>query len=210
MSEDALGFAQVLGRIASLAEQICNHPDPEVASAAGELLDWVDAFHRAGLGRLVELIRAGGGERLLASAAEDLVAGTLLSAYELGDSPEVLAGARQGVAAALEPLQPTVESHGGHLEIQSVTDGVASIRVTGTCEDCPSLHVALVPGIQAALEASWPSFRRLELAETSFTPDPAKDSLRCVELSHPFAQALRQPVAAHPEALLQIRGHELS
>ncbi len=111
---------EVLERIASLAEELIGHPDvgPEVA----ELLDWVDAFHREGIGRLVEMIRAWRGEIFLEAVAADDVAGLLLSAYGLpgDDAGEVAAPAtpspvsiplparRQALAA---PLQIRSDEH---------------------------------------------------------------------------------------------------
>ncbi len=53
-----------------------------------ELLEWVDAFHRDGLSRLVEMIRQWRGEIFLESVGEDPVTGTLLAAYGLGEEPE--------------------------------------------------------------------------------------------------------------------------
>ena len=85
MSDEALSYDEVLARIAALAEELIGHPDPVVAERVTELLDWIDAFHRDGLGQLVEMIRAWRGEIFLENAAADATVGTLLRAYGLGE-----------------------------------------------------------------------------------------------------------------------------
>ena len=124
---DALPYPEVLSRIGGLAEELAAHPD--VGAEVVELLDWVDAFHREGLGRLVEMIRAWRGEIFLDSAEQDEVVGVLLGAYGLGDSQGVQASAADLVAAALEQVRPLVESHGGSLEVTSIRDGVVQVRL---------------------------------------------------------------------------------
>ena len=42
---DRLAFDEILPRIAELAEILSTHSDPVVVATAGELLDWIDAFH---------------------------------------------------------------------------------------------------------------------------------------------------------------------
>ena len=49
-----------------------------------ELLDLIDVFHREGLARLIELIKAWRGEVFLKAIAEDDVAGRFISTYDLG------------------------------------------------------------------------------------------------------------------------------
>ncbi|MDQ3352596.1 MAG: hypothetical protein M3501_11620, partial [Actinomycetota bacterium] len=68
-SDEQLPVDDVLARVAALAEELAAHP--EVGPQVLELLDWVDAFHRDGLGRLVEMIRAWRGEIFLEAVADD-------------------------------------------------------------------------------------------------------------------------------------------
>ncbi|MEO5839777.1 MAG: hypothetical protein ABIQ73_07610, partial [Acidimicrobiales bacterium] len=70
-TDNALPYHEVLARISELAEQLVNHPDKDTADGVAELLDWIDAFHRDGLGRLVEMIRAWRGEIFLDSVDQD-------------------------------------------------------------------------------------------------------------------------------------------
>lgn len=200
---EQLGYRDVFARITDLAELLLAHPDRQVASAAAELLDWVDTLHRDGLGRLVEMIRAWRGETFLDAAAADEIAGTLLAAYGLGDDRSVVADAAEAVSDALEEVRPLVESHGGAIEVEDIADGVVRVRMTGTCDGCPSSAATLTYGVEAALRDHWRDFRRLELVDTAAEVDPAKADLACVTVPPGVDGRIRQP----EPALLQIRGH---
>ena len=179
--ESTLPFDQILYRIGELAEELTQHPDPNVADKVEELLDWVDAFHRDGLGRLIEMTRQWRGEIFLDSVATDPITGTLLEAYGLGEGPEATDEAELAVLAALESVRPLVESHGGAIEVESVVDGVVRLRLKGTCDGCPSSSATLTYGVEAALRDGWSNFRRMEVLEgeaTSLNPDAA--DLECV------------------------------
>ncbi len=201
--EDDLSYQDVLGRIGELAEELMSNPDPKVADQVTELLDWVDAFHRDGLGRLVEMIRQWRGEIFLQSVAADDVVGTFLGAYGLGEGTETVAEAMASVEAALQQVRPLVESHGGALEVVSVVDGVVSIRMKGTCDGCPSSSATLTFGVEQALRDNWIHFRRLEQVDPAEEVDPTKADLTCVTVPDIPLPPEPQPV------LLQIRGHEL-
>lgn len=192
MSEaEALAYGEVWERVADLADELLSHPDPEVVSRVSELLDWVDAFHRDGLGQLTEMIRAWRGEIFLESVAADPVAGTLLAAYGLGEEPVTKAEAEDAVNAALAEVRPYAESHGGSIELESLADGVVKLRMLGSCDGCPSSSATLTYGVEEALRKHWADFRRLEVVdETDAAP------------------AAAEPPSA-PQPLLQIRGHDL-
>ncbi len=198
---DELSLGEVLERIASLADALATHP--EVGAEVGELLDWVDAFHREGLGRLVEMVRAWRGEIFLEAVAGDDVAGTLLAAYDLGEGAREPAA--QAVERAMAEIRPLAASHGGDIEVVGVNDGVVEVAMLGTCDGCPSSAATLTHGVEAALRRHWVSFRRLEVSEAAAL-DPAKEALDC-----PVPAPAAVPAAPVPERpLLQIRGHELA
>lgn len=184
-ADEAMPYDQVLARIGELAEALAGHDDPAVATQVDELLDWIDAFHRDGLGRLVEMIRAWRGEVFLDSVDQDQVVGLLLRSYGLGDRREVQADASSAVSAALEQVRPLVESHGGAIEVASVRDGVVAVRMLGTCDGCPSSEATLVYGVEAALRDHWAHFRRLELVDAPAAADPGKADLVCVTVTPP-------------------------
>jgi Fe-S cluster biogenesis protein NfuA len=177
---DQLSFVGVWGQIAELADELLAHPDPDVVREVEELLDWVDVFHRDGLGRMVEMVRDWRGELFLNSLAGDEITGTMLEVYGLGEGEELSAEASAAVESALAQVRPLVESHGGALEIDTVKDGVVSLRMLGTCDGCPSSSATLTFGVEAALREHWPNFRRLELLDPPAEADPAKADLECL------------------------------
>ena len=107
MSERAerLAFDEILPRIAELAESLSAHSDPAVVATAGEMLDWIDAFHSQGIGTLVEMVRQWRGEIFLESVVAHPVAGLLLAAYGLGPEVDETA-AQRAVQAALTEVRP--------------------------------------------------------------------------------------------------------
>ena len=195
--EGTLPATEVLERISTLAEKLIG--DPLVGDEVTELLDWVDAFHRDGLGRLVEMIRAWRGEIFLEAVAADEIAGSLLAVYDLNEAAREAADT--AVERALSEIRPLAASHGGAIEVVRISDGVVEVRLEGTCDGCPSSAATLTHGVEAALRRHWLSFRRLEVATMSPT-DPTKADLSCpAPLTTPSAPAVQ---------LLQIRGHEQS
>ncbi len=158
-------YAEVMMRVAELYEELQSHPDPAVGKKVEEMLDWVDAFHREGLGRLVEMIRSWRGEIFLESVARDEITGTFLASYDLGELPASDTAAADAVNAALEEIRPFVESHGGTIAVDSIVDGVVKVRMLGSCDGCPSSTATLTGGVEAGLREHWPNFRRLEVVD---------------------------------------------
>ena len=200
MDTEQIPYGEVMLRVGELAETLLTHPDPTVRDQVEELLDWVDVFHREGLGRLVEMIRSWRGEIFLESVARDDVTGTFLATYDLGEVPDeiIATEAQDAVAAALEEIRPFVESHGGTIVVDSIVDGVVKVQMLGSCDGCPSSTATLTGGVERALREHWPNFRRLEIVEPEEQAAAGGDGH-----SHGDADGAPQPVQ-----LLQIRGHE--
>ena len=191
---DELPAEHVLDRIAALAEELGSHP--EIGPQVLELLDWVDAYHREGLGRLVEMIRAWRGEIFLEAVAGDAIVGGLLAAYDLGEGTRE--SAEKAVERALADIRPLAASHGGDIVVVGIEDGVVQVRLEGTCDGCPSSAATLAYGVEEALRRHWVSFRRLDLVAPA-PPDPAKQDLACPVPAPPAAPPVPDP------PLLQIR-----
>jgi Fe-S cluster biogenesis protein NfuA len=193
MSEDELPYNEIMAHVGELVDEIMAYPDPTVGRQVEELLDWVDVFHREGLGRLIDMVRQWRGELFLEDAARDFVIGTFLETYDLGEGRPVDSAAEEAVAAALEEVRPFVESHGGTIVVDSIVDGIVTVQMLGSCDGCPSSTATLTGGVETALREHWPNFRKLEVV------DPVAEE---AEASNGSATPEAQPV------LLQIRGHE--
>ncbi len=164
---ETLGYDEVMPRVGALFDELMTHPDAAVRDRVEEMMDLFDAFHREGLGRLVEMIRAWRGEIFLASVANDDITGYFLSAYDFGEAPDDrdAASAAEAVDAALEELRPMIESHGGMITVEEIKDGVVKLQMMGSCDGCPSSAATLTGGLEEALLRHWPNFRRLEVVE---------------------------------------------
>jgi Fe-S cluster biogenesis protein NfuA len=193
MSEDELPYNEIMSHVGELVDEIMAYPDPTIGRQVEELLDWVDVFHREGLGRLIDMVRQWRGELFLEDAARDFVIGTFLETYDLGEGRPVDAAAEEAVAAALEEVRPFVESHGGTIVVDSIVDGIVKVQMLGSCDGCPSSTATLTGGVETALREHWPNFRKLEVV------DPVAEE---AEAANGSASPEPQPV------LLQIRGHE--
>jgi Fe-S cluster biogenesis protein NfuA len=201
--QETLGYDEILVRIGELAEELTSYPDPKVAEKVEELLDWVDVFHHTGLGRLIEMTRQWRGEIFLENVAKDPITGTFLDLYGLGEGEEATEEAEAAVHAALESVRPLVESHGGHIDVEKVIDGVVTLRLKGTCDGCPSSSATLTYGVEAALRENWPNFRRMEVLEGDATSvNPEAVDLECVTVP---GGAPPPPPPAPQGPLLQIR-----
>ena len=173
---EMLGYDEIMPRVGELYDELMTHPSAAVRDRVEEMMDLFDAFHREGLGRLVEMIRAWRGEIFLESVARDDVTGYFLSAYDLGEAPDdrEAAAAAESVDAALEELRPMIESHGGMITVEEIKDGVVKVQMLGSCDGCPSSSATLTNGVEEAIRRHWPNFRRLEVVQPGEPePEPA-------------------------------------
>jgi Fe-S cluster biogenesis protein NfuA/nitrite reductase/ring-hydroxylating ferredoxin subunit len=143
-------------------------------------------MHGVGLERILSLLFAAGddGERIAMALAEDPLVATLLLIHDLHPVP--LADRVQG---ALEHVRPYMESHGGDVELLSLEDGVARIRLEGSCSDCSASSVTLELAIKQALEEAAPDLEGLEVEGVA--PQATGLALRMAE---PSGNALELPM----------------
>ena len=64
---------------------------------------------------------------------------------------------------ALDNVRPYMESHGGNVELVSLEDGVARIRLEGSCDGCPASSSTLELAIKTALEETAPDLLGIEV-----------------------------------------------
>ena len=101
---------------------------------------------------------------LQALAADDLVSHLLL----LHDLHPVDLEAR--VARGLAEVRPYLESHGGNVELVAVEDGVARVRLQGSCRTCPSSAATLRSAVEAAVLRAAPDLLGITAEEPRAEP----------------------------------------
>jgi Fe-S cluster biogenesis protein NfuA len=69
----------------------------------------------------------------------------------------------ESVEHVLDRLRPYLIADGGNIELVAVNGNDARVRLTGVCAGCPSSHLTLFLGLEAALRAGIAGFGRLEM-----------------------------------------------
>ncbi len=88
------------------------------------------------------------------------------------------------VRDALEGVKPYLGSHGGGVELVSVEDGVAVVRMQGSCEGCPASAMTLKLAIEDAVLKAAPDVERVEAEGEGAAPSNGSPLLQ-IELVRP-------------------------
>jgi Fe-S cluster biogenesis protein NfuA/nitrite reductase/ring-hydroxylating ferredoxin subunit len=145
---------QLIARVQELTGRLEDLDDPACRALAEELTSAVVQMYGAGLERIVELADAGTRDAL---AEDDLVSG-LLMIHDLYPVP-----IEERVTAALDSVRPYMESHGGNVELLGVEDGVARLRLEGSCKSCRASSSTLELAVRQALEAAAPDLEGMDV-----------------------------------------------
>jgi Fe-S cluster biogenesis protein NfuA len=71
---------------------------------------------------------------------------------------------RERVQGVLDRVRPFLQADGGDIELVTVSGNSADVRLTGMCAGCPSAHMTLHVGVEAAIREEIPEFETLRLA----------------------------------------------
>ena len=66
---------------------------------------------------------------------------------------------RTAVEAVLARLRPALLADGGDIELVEFNGDVARVRLAGACAACPTSHMTLYVGVEAALRRIDPALR---------------------------------------------------
>ncbi len=154
-------LAEQAAYIDSLLAEIESIPDPAMRENLTEIIQGLLGLYGAGLTRMLEIVEAQGDQPanpgiLQAFMGDDLINHLLL----LHDLHPVDIETR--VAQALEEVRPYLKSHGGNVEFLRVQDGVALVRLQGSCDGCPSSTMTLKLAIEEAILKAAPELDRVE------------------------------------------------
>jgi len=70
---------------------------------------------------------------------------------------------KERVENVLNRVRPFLQADGGDIELMTVTGNSAEVRLTGMCAGCPSAHMTLHVGVEAAIREEIPEFESLRL-----------------------------------------------
>lgn len=150
----------LVARVQELQARLDGAGDPATRQVAEELVAAVVEMYGTGLEKIFSALAAEGeaGAQMAAGLAKDPDVGSLLLIHDLHPIP-----LEQRVADALETVRPYIESHGGMLDLLSIENGVARIKLDGSCSDCRASSVTLELAIKQAIEEAAPDLWGLEV-----------------------------------------------
>lgn len=186
MLVDDRELTQSMGRIETLLEDIESFPDPDLRARTAEIVQGLLELYGEGLARVLGVIEQQAGPAAGHAIFDALVKDELIShLLLLHDLHPVDIETR--IMRALEEVRPYLKSHGGNVELLGVEDGVARLRLQGSCSGCPSSTMTLKLAIEEALFRAAPDLERIEAEGVAEPPSrpvsflPASDILTLKE-----------------------------
>lgn len=140
--------------------------EPAAQTAATELKQAIEAFHKLALTTIVRRLKQDPrGKELLLELVEDPAVYALLVMHGIVRA-DPLTRARR----VLDGARPYMQSHGGDAELVDVRDGVAYVRLHGSCNGCSLSAFTLRKHVEEALLREVPEITRLEVVNDQATP----------------------------------------
>jgi len=128
-------------------------------------------FYGEGLARILHLVAEAEApaQKVYDALIHDSFVGGLLLIHDL--YPVDL---ETRINEALQKVRPYMDTHGGNVELVSLEDGVAKLRLQGSCKGCPSSAATLELAIKQAIEEACPDLLGLEVEGVVAPPEPKK------------------------------------
>ncbi|MET0254096.1 MAG: NifU family protein [Terrimicrobiaceae bacterium] len=147
-------------RIQELIARIAEVPDPSSRQMLEDCLESLLRFYGQGLARILDLIEETGpeGREVYDRLINDGAVRGLLLIHGLHPVP-----LETRLREALDKIRPYMESHGGNVELLSLEDDVARLRLQGHCKTCPSSAVTMELAIRGAIEEACPDLMGFEV-----------------------------------------------
>src|SRR4051794_15411676 len=140
--------------VEALLGEIEELPDPVARTRSLELVEALLDLYGEGLARIVERVPEP------AALADDELVAHLMLVHDLHPVP-----LEDRVQSALEEVRPYLQSHGGNVELVSLADGVARLRLEGSCSGCPSSAATLSLAVEEAIRKAAPEIEEIEAEE---------------------------------------------
>lgn len=153
-------FQELIARLESI-------DDLEAHGAAEDLIGTMLELYGDGLERIVQALEAA--PEVRDELAQDGVVASLLLIHGLFPVPLA-----ERVEAALESVRPYMESHGGGVELVRLEDGVAHLRLRGSCDGCHASASTLELAIKEALDEAAPDLDGIEVEGVVEARQPKK------------------------------------
>ncbi len=176
-----MSFVDRARRIDSATNAIERIADADEREAARELASAVEGLHESVLRTIVGRLR------------DDERGRELL--YELVDDPEVYAAFVKAeivkpspamrAIQVLDGVRPYLTSHNGDVELVSIEDGVAYVRLIGACVGCGSSTETLRDSVARALLDHLPEIEEVREAPPADAPAPTLIPVSSIGIGRP-------------------------
>jgi Fe-S cluster biogenesis protein NfuA/nitrite reductase/ring-hydroxylating ferredoxin subunit len=167
MQQDQQEHLRRAERIEMLIQEVTELPDTHARATAEELVQALLDMYGEGLSRMLELITQSevSGNELIKIFTQDDLLSSLFLLHEL--HPEDI---ETRVANALVEVRPYLKSHGGNVELVKIDNGVAYLRLEGSCHGCPSSTITLKLAIEEAIYKAAPDLVELQVEGVTDPP----------------------------------------
>ena len=194
---------ELVERVQDLLGSLDEIADPVAQARVQELVGAVLELYGAGLERILGVIAdAGEGAVHIRNALlDDGIVASLLLIHGLYPVP-----LEDRVMQALDSMRPYMATHGGTVEFLGIDEGVARLRLGGSCKGCPSSAATLEFAIKEALDLAAPDLLGLEvegvvgLSEEK-SDGPAGLSLPMVQVGAPAQANADSPYTECPSGV---------
>lgn len=205
-------------RIETLVKDVAEFTDPHARATAEELVQVLLDMYGEGLARLLELTAEteASGLALIDTFANDELLSSLFLLHGLHPLD-----IEARVMKALDEVRPYLKSHGGNVEFVRVEDGIAHLRLQGSCNGCPGSTITIKLAIEEAIYKAAPDLNGLQVEGVTeppprpgkpvmFVPPRRKDGARSaqdggwreVEGLHTLSEGTLKIVTIQEEAVL--------
>jgi len=194
---------ELVERVQELLGSLDEIADPVAQHRVQELIGTVLELYGAGLERVLGIVDDAGDDALPIRQAllDDGVVSSLLLIHGL--YPISL---EERVVEALDSVRPFLASHGGNVELLGVDEGVARLRLEGSCNGCPASAATLENALKEAIDATAPDLLGLEVEgvvglDEDKAEEPAGMSLPLVQVGAPTLPMADAPYTECPSGV---------
>jgi Fe-S cluster biogenesis protein NfuA/nitrite reductase/ring-hydroxylating ferredoxin subunit len=160
------GGVDVGEQVEALLQQLKRQGGAQAAATGEELVRTLVGYYGSGLEQIVETVSGTQPELLLTLAADPLVESQLILH---GLHP---VGVDERIERALDEVRPYLGSHAGGVAYLGIDDeGVAHLRLDGSCNGCPSSTVTVRLTIEDAVLEAAPEVSGIEVEGETKRPE---------------------------------------
>jgi Fe-S cluster biogenesis protein NfuA len=161
---------KVSARVEELLDALNSGGFGGAAAAAEELVGLLVGLYGDGLAQIVAVLTSEGqpGREMVLRLAEDPLVESLLLVHDLHPLD-----VDTRIQRALDRVRPYLGSHAGGVQYLGVTEGVARLRLEGSCHGCPSSTATVELAISSAVKDAAPEVTDVLVDGMTAVPEPA-------------------------------------